>query len=66
METETQTQVTKKFVSLAEKRPDLAKEWNYEKNGNLRPEDVTVNSLERPHPTDVGWGFYGLAPVKPR
>ena len=36
METETQTQVTKKFVSLAEKRPDLAKEWNYEKNGNLR------------------------------
>ena len=22
--------------------------------------------LERPHPTDVGWGFYGLAPVKPR
>ena len=24
------------------------------------------NTLERPHPTDVGWGFYGLAPVKPR
>lgn len=23
-------------------------------------------ALERPHPTDVGWGFYGLAPVKPR
>ena len=36
MKTETQTQVTKKFVSLVEKRPDLAKEWNYEKNGNLR------------------------------
>lgn len=47
METETQTQVTKKFVSLAEKRPDLAKEWNYEKNGNLRPEDVTVNSHKK-------------------
>ena len=23
-------------------------------------------NFERPHPTDVGWGFYGLAPVKPR
>ena len=22
--------------------------------------------LELPHPTDVGWGFYGLTPVKPR
>lgn len=26
----------------------------------------TAFKLERPHPTDVGWGFYGLAPVKPR
>ena len=25
-----------------------------------------VTDFERPHPTDVGWGFYGLAPVKPR
>ena len=36
------------------------------------PEDVrnalktAYVALERPHPTDVGWGFYGLAPVKPR
>ena len=22
--------------------------------------------FELPHPTDVGWGFHGLAPVKPR
>ena len=22
--------------------------------------------FELPHPTDVGWGFYGLTPVKPR
>ena len=22
--------------------------------------------FEQPHPTDVGWGFHGLAPVKPR
>lgn len=40
METETQTQVAKKFASLAEKRPDLAKEWDYEKNGGLRPAEV--------------------------
>lgn len=34
----------KDFVSLAEARPDLAAEWNYEKNGDLRPEDVTCKS----------------------
>lgn len=34
----------KDFVSLAEARPDLAKEWNYEKNGELRPEDVSCGS----------------------
>ena len=39
METK-KTQIKRKFVSLAEARPDLAKEWNYEKNGDLRPEDV--------------------------
>ena len=47
METETQTQVAKKFASLAEKRPDLAKEWNYEKNGGLRPEDVSCGSTKK-------------------
>ena len=34
----------KDFVSLAEARPDLAKEWNYEKNGDLMPEDVSCGS----------------------
>ena len=34
----------KDFVSLAEERPDLAKEWNYEKNGDLKPEDVSCGS----------------------
>ena len=34
----------KDFVSLAEARPDLAKEWNYEKNGDLKPEDVSCGS----------------------
>lgn len=23
-------------------------------------------AFEQPHPTDVGWGFHGLTPVKPR
>ena len=30
------------------------------------PMAIKTENLERPHPTDVGWGFYGLAPVKPR
>lgn len=34
----------KDFVSLAEARPDLAKEWNYEKNGDLKPKDVSCGS----------------------
>ena len=34
----------KDFVSLADERPDLAKEWNYEKNGDLKPEDVSCGS----------------------
>lgn len=37
----------KDFVSLAEARPDLAKEWNYEKNGDLRPEDVSCGSNKK-------------------
>lgn len=39
METK-KTQTKKKFVSLAEARPDLAKEWNYDKNGDLKPQMV--------------------------
>ena len=46
METK-KTQTKKKFVSLAEARPDLAKEWNYEKNGDLRPEDVSCGSNKK-------------------
>ena len=37
----------KDFVSLAEARPDLAKEWNYEKNGDLKPEDVSRGSKQK-------------------
>lgn len=32
---------------LATTRPDLAQEWNYEKNGNLTPHDVTVGSNKK-------------------
>lgn len=33
--------------NLAEKHPDLAAEWDFEKNGELRPEDVSVSSNKR-------------------
>ena len=39
-------------MSLAEARPDLAKEWNYEKNGDLKPEDVSCGSKQK-----VWWKF---------
>ena len=32
------------FNDLATKYPELVKEWNYEKNGDLKPEDVTCGS----------------------
>lgn len=36
--------VLKDYNDLTTINPQLAKEWNYDKNGNLRPEDFTVNS----------------------
>ena len=36
--------------SLAETRPDLALQWDYEANGTLTPQDVTAGSKKR-----VGW-----------
>lgn len=48
----------KDFVSLAEARPDLAKEWNYEKNGDLRPEDVSCGSGKK-----VWWVQYDKSPI---
>ena len=35
---------TEKKNSLLLLNPQVAKDWNYEKNGNLRPENVTANS----------------------
>lgn len=35
-------------------------------DAEIKYKQALKNYLERPHPTDVGWGFYGLAPVKPR
>lgn len=32
------------YNDLATTNPKLASEWNYERNGNLRPEDFTANS----------------------
>ena len=48
----------KDFVSLAEARPDLAKEWNYEKNGDLKPEDVSCGSHKK-----VWWIQHDKSPV---
>ncbi len=38
---------TEKNNSLLICNPDLATEWNYEKNGNLKPEHLTVNSNKK-------------------
>ena len=48
----------KNFVSLAEARPDLAKEWNYEKNGDLKPEDVSCWLRKK-----VWWVQYDKSPI---
>lgn len=47
MKTKDGTKTKRKFISLAEVRPDLAKEWNYEKNGDLRPEDMSYGSKKK-------------------
>jgi hypothetical protein len=35
--------------SLANLRPELAKEWDYEENGKLKPENVTLGSHKKVH-----------------
>ena len=37
---------TEKSNSIIFSKPEIAKEWNYEKNGNLKPEHVTANSTK--------------------
>lgn len=39
--------VLKGFNDLATINPELAKEWNYDKNGNLKPDMVTANSNKK-------------------
>lgn len=39
--------VLKGFNDLQTLKPNLAKEWNYKKNGNLKPTDVTENSNKK-------------------
>lgn len=34
--------------------------------GSVPVDKPALLILELPHPTLVGWGFHGLAPVKPR
>lgn len=35
------------FNDLSTKRPDLAEEWNYEKNGNVTPDKITLFSNKK-------------------
>ena len=35
------------YNDLCTTNPEIAKEWNYEKNGNLRPTDVTAGSHKK-------------------
>ena len=38
---------TEKEISLLFSNPDIAKEWNYKKNGNLKPEHFAANSNKK-------------------
>ena len=38
---------TEKEISILFSNPKIAKEWNYEKNGNLRPEHFSANSHKK-------------------
>lgn len=44
------SRVLKEETDLKTINPELAKEWNYEKNGNLKPEDILPN-----HHNKVWW-----------
>jgi len=39
--------IIKNKGSLLDNYPDIAKEWNYEKNGDLKPENVSANSNKK-------------------
>ena len=45
--------VLKEYNDLQTINPSLAKEWNYSKNGNLKPDDFTINSGKK-----VWWKCY--------
>ncbi len=44
IEIENLREYSEKSNSLLYTNPELAKEWNYEKNGNLKPEHISANS----------------------
>ena len=46
IEIENLREYTEKRNSILFSQPEIAKEWNYEKNGNLKPEYVTANSTK--------------------
>ena len=46
IEIENLREYAEKRNSILFSQPEIAKEWNYEKNGNLKPEHVTANSTK--------------------
>ena len=57
---------TKKENSLAVTHPEIAKEWDYEKNGSLRPEHVTYGSNRPVYWKCRNCGESYLKPIKER
>ena len=47
IEIENLREYTEKSNSILFSKPEIAQEWNTEKNGNLRPEHVTANSAKK-------------------
>ena len=65
----------KEWIDISSIKPQVQKKSFIEKlihstksNPNPKyPFDIKGSEFfELPHPTDVGWGFYGLTPGKPR
>ncbi len=47
IEIENLREYKEKATSVLLSNPEIAKEWNYEKNGNLKPENFSVNSNKK-------------------
>ena len=53
------------YNDLASTNPDISKEWDYKKNGNLKPTDITAGSHKKVH-WKCQYGHEWIASVKER